>query len=298
MGKVKTYESTRKLYRHLDRGTGRILSASLSEHAGKWWVSFSVEVDRKLPPTRAPEKIIGVDVGLTNLYAGGTPDGEQVLSIANPHYLAVAQRRIARAQRVVSRRQGPRKGVAPSKRWKRANQRVQMIHRHVANQRTNLLHETTTMLAKSYDVIVVEDLNVKGMLKNRTLARQISDAGWSEFVRQLGYKTKWYGSVLVRADRYYPSSKTCSRCGSVKAKLGLDEREYHCEICGLTRDRDHNAAVNLARWTRALSKSEITSAGTLSVAGRGGEVRPRRQKFIAEAHPDEALTEMPLPVGT
>ncbi|MDE3081912.1 MAG: IS607 family element transposase accessory protein TnpB [Acidobacteriota bacterium] len=292
VGEVKTYESTRKLFRHLERGTGRILAATISERRGKWWVSFTVEVERQLPTTRPPERIIGVDVGLTTLYTGATPTGGHLLSVANPRNLVRAQDRLARAQRVASRRQGPRKGVAPSKRWQKAQQRVQRVHARVGDQRRNLIHETTTMLAKSYDLIVIEDLNVKGMLKNHTLAKHISDAAWGEFVRQLDYKTAWYGSALVRADRFYPSSKTCSRCGAVKAKLGLDEREYHCEMCDLTVDRDLNAATNLAR----LASSPV-AAGTSSVAGRGGEVRPGRWSIDEPAHPDEASTEALTLVG-
>ncbi|MHB1905603.1 MAG: IS607 family element RNA-guided endonuclease TnpB [Acidimicrobiales bacterium] len=292
VGEVKTYESTRKLYHHLGRGTGRILAATISEHRGKWWVSFIVEVERQLPPTRPPERVVGVDVGLTTLYTGATPTGDPVLAVANPRNLVRAQGRLSRAQRVASRRQGPRKGVAPSKRWERANARVQQIHAGVGDQRRNLIHETTTMLAKFYDLIVVEDLNVKGLLKNHTLAKHIADASWGEFVRQLDYKTKWYGSALVKTDRFYPSSKTCSRCGSVKAKLGLDEREYHCEACGLVMDRDLNAATNLAR----LASSPV-AAGTHSVAGRGGEVRPGRWNIDESAHPDEASTEAPTPAG-
>jgi putative transposase len=292
VGEVKTYESTRKLYRHLERGTGRILAATVSERGGKWWVSFTVEVERQLPPTRPPERIIGIDVGITTLYTGATPTGEQVLGVANPRHLVAAQDRLARAQRVTSRRQGPRKGVTPSKRWKRANARVQQIHACAADQRRNLIHETTTMLAKNYDLIVVEDLNVKGMLANHVLAKHIGDASWGEFVRQLNYKTAWYGSALVRVDWFYPSSKTCSRCGSVKAKLGLDEREYHCEVCDLVMDRDLNAAINLAGWP-----SKPTPAGTHSVAGRGGEVRPGRQNIDETAHPDEASAEALTLVG-
>ncbi|EQD47809.1 ISSoc7, transposase, partial [mine drainage metagenome] len=128
-----------------------------------------------------------------------------------------------------------------------ANQRVQNVHADIANARRNLIHDTTTMLAKSYDRIVVEDRNVKGLVTNHTLAQHISDAAWREFVRQLEYKAPWYGSTVVKADRFFPSSKTCSSCGAVKAKLPLEIRTYHCGACGLTMDRDHNAAINLAR---------------------------------------------------
>ena len=288
VGEVKTYESTRKLYRHLERSTGRIVAATISERGGKWMVSFTVEVQRQVPSPRARERVIGVDVGLATLYTGATPDGKHVLDVANPRHFVAAEKKLVRAQRIASRRQGPRKGVAPSKRWKRANARVRRVHAGVANSRKNLIHETTSHLAKNYDVIVVEDLNVKDMVKNHALAKYVSDAAWGEFVRQLDYKTTWYGSTLVKAGRFYASSKTCNQCGTVKAKLSLDERTYHCDACGLAIDRDVNAAINLARQGLAW---------THSVTGRGGEVGPEQQKLAATAHPGEASTETPLAVG-
>ena len=151
--------------------------------------------------------------------------------------------------------------------------------------------EPTPSSLKSYDRIVVEDLNVKGMMKNHPLAKHIADAAWGEFVRQLTYKTKWYGSELVVADRFYPSSKTCASCGAVKAKLPLSSRTYACEVCGREVDRDLNAATNLARLAIP------AAAGTSSVAGRRGEARPSRQNTDEPAHPDEASTEAPTLVG-
>ncbi len=292
IGEVKAYESMRKMHRHLGRGTGRIVAATLSQTSGRWWVSFTVEVQRVIPTTRPPERVIGVDVGITTLYTGAAPDGSEILHVENPRNLVASAQRLARAQRVASRRQGPKKGVAPSNRWRRANARVQQIHADVANARKNLIRETTTNLAKHYDRIVIEDLNVKGMVRNHSIAKHISDASWSEFRRQLEYKTAWYGSELVVADRFYPSSKTCSTCGTVKAKLSLGEREYTCEGCNLVIGRDLNAAINLARWT-----SQSAAAGTHSVAGRGGKVRPSRQNIDEPAHPVEASTETPILVG-
>jgi putative transposase len=289
VGDLKTYESTRKLFRHLERGTGRIMAATITERGGRWSISFTVEVQRVTPPTRPPEKVIGIDLGLATLYTGATPNGENVLEVANPRRLLSAQKKLAHAQRNAARRQGPRKGVAPSNRWQRANARVQKVHASVTNSRRNLIHETTTMLAKNYDLIVVEDLNVKGMLKNHSLAQHIADAAWGEFVRQLEYKSQWYGSALIKAGRFYPSSKTCSQCGTVRAKLSLDERVFHCEACGLSIDRDLNAAINLARQGLA---------GTHSVTGRGGEVRPSQQKLAGGAHPDEASTDTSPEVGS
>jgi putative transposase len=288
IGEIKTYESTRKLYRHLERGTAKIVAATVTERCGKWYVSFTVEVNRQVPDTRAPEKIIGIDVGITTLYTGATPEGEQVLAVSNPRHYVSAQKQLAHAQRVASRRQGPRAGVAPSKRWKKANGRVQKVHARVANARKNLIHETTSMLAKNYDVIVIEDLNVAGMVRNHSLAKHIEDAAWGEFARQLEYKTKWYEPTLVRVNQFYPSSKTCSQCWTVKATLSLCDRMYHCEACGLTLDRDLNAAINLARQGLA---------GTNSGTGREGEVSPAQQKLAATAHPGEASTETPPEVG-
>jgi putative transposase len=282
IGEVKTYESTRKLFRHLERGTGRIVAATVTQRSGKWQVSFTVEVTRQVPVTRAPERIVGVDVGLTTLYTGATADGELVLDVDNPRHFVRAQKKLAHAQRIAARRQGPKKGVAPSKRWKKANGRVQNVQAGVRNARKNLINEATTMLAKDYDVIVIEKLNIKGMVKNPSLAKHIHDASWGEFGRQLEYKTKWYGSTLVRVDTFYPSSKTCSHCGTVKATLSLDERSYHCGACGLVLDRDLNAAINLAR--KGLP-------GTNSGTERGGEVSPAQQKLAATAHPDEASTD-------
>jgi putative transposase len=287
VGEVKSYESTRKMYRRLERGTGRILSATVSQVGDNFFISFALEVTRSLPVTRAPEKIIGIDLGISALYTGATLEGERVLDVANPRHFVKTEKKLVHAQRIASRRQGPRQGQSPSKHWRKANTRIQRIHAGVANSRRNLIHETTTRLAKDYDFIVVENLSIKIMLGNHALAKHISDAGWGEFRRQLVYKTSWYGSTLVVVDRFYPSSKTCSSCGAVKAKLTLDERKFHCEECGIHIDRDLNAAINLAR--RGL-------AGTSSVTGRGGEARPDHQILDATAHPDEASTEPPQAV--
>jgi putative transposase len=288
IGEIKTYESMRKLRRHLERATGRIVSSTVTLSNGKFFIAFSVEVTRAIPMARPSGKIIGIDVGLTTLYTGATPDGEHVLTVDNPRHYASAEKKLDHAQRIASRRQGPKKGVAPSNRWKKANGRVQSIHAGVANARKNLIHETTSMLAKHYDVIVIENLNVAGMMKNHSLAKHIQDAAWGEFARQLEYKTKWYGSTLVKADKFYPSSKTCASCGTVKAKLSLATRTYACESCGHMVDRDLNAAINLARQGLP---------GTSSGTGRGGEVSPKQPKFAATAHPIEASTETPPVVG-
>ena len=136
------------------------------------------------------------------------------------------------------------------------------FHARVAALRRDGLHKLTTSLARTHGTVVVEDLHVAGMVKNRRLARSISDAGFGEIRRQLDYKTRWNGGRLVVADRWYPSSKTCSRCQTVKAKLSLSERTYHCAACGLTLDRDVNAARNLLHLA--------TNSGRWTVPGEAG----------------------------
>jgi putative transposase len=150
-------------------------------------------------------------------------------------------KKLKRLQRVVSRR---KKG---SKNRKKAVQKLAKLHRKIRNQRHNTLHQVTTRLAKTKSVLVIEDLHVAGMLKNHHLAQAIGDVGFAEFKRQLLYKASWYGSRVVLADRWEPSSKRCSGCGWIDEYLTLSERVYHCEQCSLILDRDLNAAINLAQ---------------------------------------------------
>jgi putative transposase len=156
--------------------------------------------------------------------------------------------------------------------------RVTRAHGRVANVRRDGLHKLTTILASEYGTVVVEDLNVAGMLGNRRLARHIADAGWGELRRQLGYKTMWAGGRLVRADRWFASSKTCCGCQAVKAKLPLAARVFHCGVCGLVIDRDLNAARNLARLATLVQDVEqveqVAGSGPETQTARGGDVRP------------------------
>jgi putative transposase len=243
IGVVRTHESTRKLARHVERGTARIRSATVSHQGGRWFCSFSVEIDRTDPAPIAPSSAVGVDLGIKSLAVLST--GEV---IANPRHLDIALRQLRRLQRQAARRIGPdrRTRQRPSRRWHRTQARIAKLHTAVANARRNGLHQLTTSLVRTHGTVVVEDLNVAGMIRNRRLSRHIAGVGLGEFRRQLEYKTRWRGGQLYIADRWYPSSKTCSACGAVKTKLRLSERTYHCDQCGLTLDRDLNAARNLA----------------------------------------------------
>ncbi|WP_203834214.1 RNA-guided endonuclease TnpB family protein, partial [Actinoplanes campanulatus] len=230
LGRLRLHESARKLARRLDNGTARIMSATVRRYGGRWYVSFTVEVERFKRTPACPGSVVGVDVGIMHLAVLST--GELV---DNPRHLVDAQHRMRSLGRALSRKSGPdrRTGRRPSKRWERAAARLGRAHARVANLRRDGLHKLTTRLAATHGTVVVEDLNVTGMLANRRLARHIADAGFAEIRRQLAYKTMWNGGRLLVADRWYPSSKTCSGCGTVRSKLALSEREYACKACGL-----------------------------------------------------------------
>ncbi|WP_434452216.1 IS607 family element RNA-guided endonuclease TnpB [Lentzea sp. E54] len=255
IGVVRTHESTRKLARRVERGTARIRSATVSLRQGRWHVSLSVEIRQSDPVFAQTEPVVGVDLGLKVLAVMST--GE---TVSNPKHLESAQRALRRFQRQAARRNGPDRstGRTPSQRWCKSRSRVARLHAHVANARRDGLHKFTTRLVRACGTVVIEDLNVAGMLRNRTLARHIAGAGLAELRRQVEYKTTWAGVRLHIADRWFPSSKTCSGCGAVKAKLRLSERTYHCQACGLVLDRDLNAARNLAALVEGTSSVSCT----------------------------------------
>uniref|UniRef100_UPI0029301296 RNA-guided endonuclease TnpB family protein n=1 Tax=Streptomyces sasae TaxID=1266772 RepID=UPI0029301296 len=240
-------------------GTARILSATVRHERGRWFVSLQAEAKRDLERVARPDVAVGIDLGVKTLAVMADSTGE-IRAVPNPGHFDRARKQLRRASRVVARRQGPdrRTGRRPSKRWEKANAALGRVHHRVANLREDALHKLTTSVAAEYGTVVVEDLNVAGMLKNRRLARRIADAGFGEIRRQLDYKTRQrHATHLVVADRWYPSSKTCSGCGAVKAKLPLHVRTYACDACHLVIDRDDNAALNLA----ALAAAAVTGTG-------------------------------------
>jgi putative transposase len=255
LGAIRLHENARKLARHLERGTGRILEATISYHRGRWRVSFACEINRALRPVRKPASVIGVDLGLKTLAVLST--GE---FIPNPKHLKGSEQRLRLRARRASRRRGPSQlsGEQPSNRWRRANEARNRVLYKVANTRETALHRLTRRLSTEHGTVVIEDLNVAGMLRRRSTAKAVSDAAFGSFRRMLTYKTEWSEATLVVADRWFPSSKTCSACGVVKAKLPLRARVYRCETCGLKIDRDRNAANNLA----ALVDRQKTVPGT------------------------------------
>ena len=271
LGHIRTKEPTTTLRCLLDQGGARVLSATVSEEAGRWFVSFTCQVERQDHRATQPEAVVGVDLGVKHLATLSTG-----AVVENPKALSRYQRRMNRLNRELSRRE------RGSGRRARTKAQLARCHRKVANVRRDALHKLTSELASNWGTVVLEDLNVAGMttapkpmpdgagghVRNGARAkaglnRAILDTSPAELRRQLTYKLAWHGGTLVVADRWFPSSKRCSSCGAVKAKLPLAERTYRCD-CGLVLDRDRNAALNLAAY------------GQRVVAGSGPETRNAR----------------------
>ncbi|MFD6321585.1 RNA-guided endonuclease InsQ/TnpB family protein [Streptomyces sp. NPDC058442] len=220
--------------------------------AGRWFVALLCE-DPAVRPLPATDTAVGIDVGLTHLLTLST--GEK---ITNPRHERRDRARLARAQRELSRKA---KGSANRA---KARRRVARIHARIADRRRDVLHQLTTRLVCENQTLVIEDLTVRNMVRNHTLARAISDASWSEFRSMLEYKAAWYGREVIAVDRFFPSSRLCSACGALRERMPLHVRTWTCGGCGTTHDRDVNAAQNLL-------------AVGLTVSACGAGVRPQRR---------------------
>jgi putative transposase len=223
------------------------------DRAGRWFVSLLCEDSSVRVLAPAPNPVVGIDVGITALVTLST--GEKV---ENPTFEKKDRERLVRAQRALARKENG------SKNRDKARVTVARVHARITDRRRDHLHQLTTRLVRETQTVVIEDLAVRNLLGNHTLARAISDAAWSELRRQLEYKCAWYGRELVVLDRFYPSSKTCSTCGDRLAELPLGVREWTCPGCGTRHDRDVNAARNL-------------EAAGLAVIACGAGVRPQRK---------------------
>jgi putative transposase len=251
------------------------------EPDGRWYVTFTV--DAAVPvPLEDTGHAIGIDLGVTDFAT--TSDGNR---IANPRHLERKARRLARYQRRMARCQ---KGSANRR---KAAAKVARAHRKVRNARRDFLHRASTSLVRRHDVIVIEDLNVSGMVRNRHLARAISDCGWGEFRRQLEYKCGRYGRRLVVIDRWYPSSKTCSACGHRLADLSLSTRQWRCPSCGARHDRDINAAQNILAAGRAVARGSPGDACGADVRHSGSS----RVRSAVKQEPRPARAGIPVLQG-
>lgn len=199
---------------------------------GKYFVSILVKINVDLMPSTG--KAVGIDLGLKDLFIFSNGD-----VVNNPRWFRKNQSKLAKAQRHLSIK------TKGSKRYEKQRLKVAKVHEKTANQRKHFLHCISTALVREFDVIFSEDLNVAGLKRAMNLGKSVSDAGWAEFVRQLGYKSQWYGKTFFKIDRFYASSQICSSCGHKDGKKSLDIREWTCSNCGTKHDRDLNAATNI-----------------------------------------------------
>jgi len=273
IGRVKLHESGARLAGLVTAGTARVLSVTVRYERGRWFAAFTAETGISRPAPRRPDAVAGIDLGIKTLAVLST--GEEIPS---PRHMSGALRKLRRLSRAISRRQGPdrRTRREPSNRWRRASAALGKAQGRVADQRKDGLHKLTTRLTSEFGTVVIEDLHVAGMVRNHRLARHVADASFGEFRRQAEYKAAWHGGRVIIADRWFASSKTCSGCGAVKAKLPLSERTYVCTSCGLVADRDVNAARNLA----ALGRRELAGSGPDS-NGRGADRKTGLARRVA-----------------
>ncbi|MDF2713010.1 MAG: hypothetical protein K0R62_8662 [Nonomuraea muscovyensis] len=250
IGAIKVHDDTRRLRRMIASGRARILFATVSRRGGRWRISVNVEASDLHPAARHPVRDdadhsgwAGMDRGLHAPVVAALADGTPSLRIAEaPKALRAAQPVTRRLQKSVSRK------VKGSVNRRAAVRRLARHHERVRARRHHFLHQVSNALVQTHDRLVIEDLNITGMLANHRLAAAISDAAWGELARQITYKQSWRGGRVLTADRWFPSSKTCSACENVNQTLTLADRVFVCEHCKHTIDRDLNAAVNLATW--------------------------------------------------
>jgi len=257
IGEIRVHGCTRKMRRMLDAGRLHLYSASVRFERGRWHVALTGLAAQTHHLRRSPagrhQTPAGLDLGVTSLAVVADAEGRVLRVVKGVNALQHAQARLRAANKAYSRTKTGSNGRA------KAARRLGKIHARVAHLRSNLAHQLSHELATTLTRLTVEDLNVAGMVQLRSLARRISDAGLGDLGRLLEYKARWYGLELVQADRWFPSSKSCSSCGAVKADLTLADRTYTC-ACGLVLDRDVNAAINLARWAPAPASPPVALA--------------------------------------
>ncbi|GBE68033.1 transposase [Mycobacterium sp. MFM001] len=295
IGTVRVHDDTRRLRRMLAKNRAKICFATVTQHAERWWITLNVEAADLHPAqqhsVRDPgdnDRWIGVDRGLAAFIVAATADGAELARVQDaPKALQAGMNRQRRLAKMVSRKQ---KGSANRR---QAVARLGQHHHHVTNVRRHFLHQVSNKLVKTHDRLVIEDLNVSGMLRNHRVAQAISDAGWAEFARLVRYKQMWRGGLVAVADRWFPSSKLCAHCGTVNRDLTLADRTFTCS-CGSSVDRDLNAAINLARWGQKQSSASPRSPDPQA----GGRATNARRRDGADQHPMCAGETSPNDAGT
>ncbi len=258
---IPNFKEPIRMFKHRD-SKGEVRSITVSQNpSGKYYASILVlEEDQVVEETYIrPETTVGIDMGLKHFLT--TSEGLQVM---NPKHLIESGKRLKKAQKRLSRK---KKG---SNNRKRQRIKVARIHEHVANQRKDFLNKVSDVLMRTYGTIAVENLNVDGMVRNHYLAKSIEDAGWSSFIAMLKAKALQRGKNVIEIGRFEPSSKMCSRCGSIRNDLKLSDRTYRCNDCGLSINRDINAAINIKKFGM-ISADVPTDSGKFTPVDRGAD---------------------------
>ena len=269
-----------------------VKSISISKTtAGKYYVNMLVEKEfYKLPEIN---KISGIDLGVKDfaiITAGTDKTDYKTNKEPNNKYLVKSQKRLIKLSRGLDRKRHKKTKTdktKPSGNYIKFKNRLSKLHEHTANQRKDFLHRLSLKTVNDSQVIAIEDLNIKGMVKSRRLSKSISDAGWSKFVDMLEYKADWYGRNMFKANRFYPSSKTCSNCGYIKQDLRLQDRQWTCPQCGTHHDRDINASINLfleglkiGRVSPELTPAEYAPAGIQNIGYSSHTSKQEATQFI------------------
>ncbi|MEG3934657.1 RNA-guided endonuclease TnpB family protein [Microcoleus sp. T3_B1] len=249
-----------KLHRPID---GKIKTVTVSQNpSGKYFAAILFEIEGENPEISTSGKIVGIDLGLKHFAI--VADGTKISKFENPQHFVKYQQNLKRKQQKLARKKDG------SNSRKKAKKSVAKVHERVANSRHDFLHKLSANLVNKNQVVIVENLHVKGMVRNHCLAKAISDAGWGMFVNFLSYKLDRTGGKLVEIDRWFPSSKTCSVCLHQVSEMSLDVREWTCSHCGTHHDRDGNAATNIRNEGIRMLKTDGTA-----VSAVGGEVSPK-----------------------
>jgi putative transposase len=296
IGTFRVHDDTRRLRRMLATNRAKILFATMSHHGGRWWISLNVEAADLHPAQQHRTQPddgggwVGVDRGLAAFLVAATNDGTEVTRMGDaPKALSAGLKQQRRLSKSLSRKKKGSHNRAD------AAARLGRHHHHVANVRRHFLHQVSNELVKTHDRLVIENLNVQGMLRNHWLARAISDASWSEFARILAYKQAWRGGQLLEADRWFPSTRRCSQCGVMNREMTLADRVFSCS-CGHLADRDTNAAANLAHWGHTHQNETSPDPRTPKQRGRATKARRRdgadQHPRVGETSPKDAGTDV------
>ena len=265
---------------------GKIKTVTVSKTpSGKYYASILFDTEEEYPSVTITGKVCGIDLGLKDFAI--THDGKKTRKYANPRHLKKHEKNLARKQKKLARKK------FGSKSRDKARKLVAKVHERVSNARGDFLHKLSRKIVNDNQVVVIENLNVKGMVRNHKLAKAISDVGWGMFTNFLDYKLKDKGGLLVEIERWFPSSKTCSRCLSQMSEMPLDVREWTCPHCGTDHDRDENAAINIR--VEGIRQLQLSVLGTRTAAG-GGDVRPRGgRKSVLRPSPIQETEGNPKP---